>query len=138
MRYFFARLAEKYKLSGNLEKILKIFDKNSTEKLNFYLFLEKFWLKIEPSEITSFFYNNFFQFLRGTFPVFPPGGAYGFGWLILTNYWINFGRKALKLGVNFQNFAIKLQKLKNRENFRKMLFFYKNFYFQRQFGINKY
>ena len=36
-----------------------IFDKNSLEKLNFYLFLEKLLLKIEPSEITSFFYSNF-------------------------------------------------------------------------------
>ena len=69
---------EKYKLLGNFQKILKFFGKNSFEKLNFYLFLEKLWLKIEPSEITSFFYNNFFNFGGGggTFPLFPPGGAY--------------------------------------------------------------
>ena len=68
---------KKHKLFGNFEKILKIFDKNSIEKSNFYLFLERLWLKIEPSEITSFFYNNFFNSGGGTFPVPPPtGGAY--------------------------------------------------------------
>ena len=39
--------------------MLKIFDENSIEKLDFNLFLGKLLLKIEPSEITSFFYNNF-------------------------------------------------------------------------------
>ena len=34
-------------------------------------------LKIEPTEITSFFYNKFFNFGGGTFPVFPPGYATG-------------------------------------------------------------
>ena len=34
-RLFFARLDEKYKLLGNFEKMLKFFDKNSLEKLNF-------------------------------------------------------------------------------------------------------
>ena len=63
----------------NFEKILKVFDKNSLEKLNFYLFLEKLLLKIESSEKTSFFYNSFFNFGEGgTFPVFPPAGATGY------------------------------------------------------------
>ena len=35
MSYFFARLDEKHKFLGNFEKILKICDKNSIEKLNF-------------------------------------------------------------------------------------------------------
>ena len=35
MRYMFARLDEKYKLFGNSEKILEIFDENSIEKLKF-------------------------------------------------------------------------------------------------------
>ena len=61
----------KYKLLGNFEKILKYL-----EKLNFFLFLEKLLLKIEPSEITSFFYNNFFQFGGGgNVPCVPPAGA---------------------------------------------------------------
>ena len=55
----------------NYEKILKILDENSIEKLTFKLILEMVMLKIEPSEITSFFYNNFFNFGGGTFPVFP-------------------------------------------------------------------
>ena len=38
MRSFFARLDEKHKLLGNFEKILKFFDKNSLEKLNFLFF----------------------------------------------------------------------------------------------------
>ena len=41
-----------------------IFDENSIEKLNFYLFLWNLVAKIEPSEITSFFYNNFCLFWR--------------------------------------------------------------------------
>ena len=78
MRSFFARLDEKHKLLGNFEKILKFFDKNSLEKLNylffyFYFFFENLLLKIELSEITPFFYNNFFGFGGGgEFPPFPP------------------------------------------------------------------
>ena len=70
MRYFFARLDEKRKLLGNFEKILKIFDEHSIEKLNFYFIFifENLLLKIDPSEITPFFYNNFFRF-RGDFPL---------------------------------------------------------------------
>ena len=72
-RYFFEiyKLDEKYKLLGKFEKILKFFDKNSLEKLNFYLFLEKLLLKIEPSEIPSFFSNSFYNFGVGTFRVSP-------------------------------------------------------------------
>ena len=44
------------------DEILKILDENSIEKLTSKLFLENLMLKIEPSEITSFFYNNFFHF----------------------------------------------------------------------------
>ena len=58
---------------GNFEKILKIFDGNSIEKLNFYLFLGKLLLKIETSEITSFFYSNFFRLGGGANP--PPAYA---------------------------------------------------------------
>ena len=43
----------------NFEKILKLFDENSIEKLNLYLFFGEFVAKKETSEITSFFYNNF-------------------------------------------------------------------------------
>ena len=64
---------EKYKLLGNFEKIMKFFDENSIEKLNFYFTLGNLLLKIEPSEMTPFFYNNFFGF-RG-FPPFNPGYA---------------------------------------------------------------
>ena len=63
---------EKLKLLGNFEN----FDENSIEKLTFYLIfiLENFLLKIEPSEITPFFYNNFFRF-GGIFPLSLPGYA---------------------------------------------------------------
>ena len=43
----------------NSEKILKFFDKPSLENLNFS---EKLLIKIDPSEITSFFYKVFFYF----------------------------------------------------------------------------
>ena len=80
MRWFFARLDEKHKLLGNFEKILKFFDENSLEKLNFLIFsiyfFENLLLKIEPSEITPVFYNNFFGFGGGgNFPPSPPGYA---------------------------------------------------------------
>ena len=41
MREFFARLDEKHKFLGNFEKILEMFDENSIEKFNLYLFLGK-------------------------------------------------------------------------------------------------
>ena len=49
---------------------------NSIEKLHFLLYLENLLLKIEPSEITPCFYNNFFGFWRGEFPPLPPKSAY--------------------------------------------------------------
>ena len=59
------RVWTKNTLFGKFEKFLKIFDKNSIGKLNFYRILEKLLLKIEPSEIASFFYNNFSHFGGG-------------------------------------------------------------------------
>ena len=63
---------------GNFEEILKIFDENSIEKLNFFIFYfyllyvgNFFLLKIDPWEITPFFYNNFFGFGGGRFSPFP-------------------------------------------------------------------
>ena len=47
-------------------EILRIFDENSIEKLNFYLFFGKFVAKNRNSEITSFSYNNFFLFGGGS------------------------------------------------------------------------
>ena len=62
------------------------FDKNSLEELNVYLFLGKLWTKIEPSKIASFFYNKFFQFLRGNLAYVPPGGAYAY-FIIVYGIW---------------------------------------------------
>ena len=72
----FSRVWTKYKLLEIFEKFLKFFDENSIEKLSFFLFfiiyfLENLLLKIEPSEITPFFYNNF-SVSGGGFPPFPP------------------------------------------------------------------
>ena len=57
---------------GNFEKILKFFDEKSMEKLNLYIFLGNLLLKIETSEITSFFYNNFSGSGGGLNPLTPP------------------------------------------------------------------
>ena len=38
----------------------------------FFIFFENLLLKIELSEITPFFYNNFFGFVGENFPPFPP------------------------------------------------------------------
>ena len=70
MRLFFACLDERRKLLGNFE-ILKIFDENSIEKLNSFIFWKICLLKIEPWEITPFFFNNLFRF-RGNFPPCHP------------------------------------------------------------------
>ena len=76
MRKVFERLYEKHKLLENFVKMKKVFDQHSIEKLNFLLFLEKLLPKAEPSEITSFFYNNFF-FGFGGISLFPLGYAPG-------------------------------------------------------------
>ena len=58
-------------------KIWENFDETSIEKLNFYFIfifiLEILLLKIEPSEITPFFLQQFFRFRGGG--EFPPGYA---------------------------------------------------------------
>ena len=69
---------KKHKLLGNFEKIVKIFDENSIEKLNFIIFIGNMLLKIEPSEITQFFYNNVSAW-GGGFPPTPPKSAYDIG-----------------------------------------------------------
>ena len=61
MRYFFARLDEKHKLLGNFEKILEIFDENSIEKLNFYLFLGKVVAKNRAFGNNIIFLQHFFR-----------------------------------------------------------------------------
>ena len=75
MCYPFAGLDKKHKLFGNFEKILKIFDKNPIEKLNFSRLFENLLLKIEPSEITAFFSDNSFIFGGRNVPCVPPGCA---------------------------------------------------------------
>ena len=64
------------------EKIFENFDDNSMENLNFYFtfifILENFLRKVEPSEITPFFYNIFFGFGGGGVVPLPPGYALGF------------------------------------------------------------
>ena len=70
IRYFFARLDEKRKLLGNFEKISKIFDENSIEKLNFYFIFRKFVTKNRAFGNNTSFLQQFFRF-RGGFPPFP-------------------------------------------------------------------
>ena len=56
----FSRVWTKNTISqGKFEKILKFFDENQQKNWIFTYFREILLLKIEPSEITSFFYNNF-------------------------------------------------------------------------------
>ena len=70
----FSRVWTKNEVLGNFEKNLKIFDENAIEKLNIFIFyfFENLLLKIEPSEIPPFFYNNFFSVSGGGhFPLSP-------------------------------------------------------------------
>ena len=55
----FSRVGTEKTVLGNFEKILKFCEENSIENLNFSLFLENWFLKMKPSEITSLFYNIF-------------------------------------------------------------------------------
>ena len=59
-----------------MKNILKTFDENSIENLNFYFILnfifENLLEKIEASERAPFFYNNSFG-LRGNIPPSPAG-----------------------------------------------------------------
>ena len=64
MRSIFAHLDGKHNFLGFPQKCLKISDVHSMEKLNFSIFSENRLLKIETSEIISFFYN-----------IFPVGGG---------------------------------------------------------------
>ena len=74
MRLFFVRLDEKHNLLGNFEKILKHFDENSIEKLNFYfifnLTFRKFVTKNRALGTNTIFLQQFFLFGGGG--DFPP------------------------------------------------------------------
>ena len=51
-------------LLGMFEKTLNVLMKFD-RKIEFYLFLEMLMLKVQPSEITTFFYKNYFNFAGG-------------------------------------------------------------------------
>ena len=70
MREFFARLDEKHKFLGNFEKILEMFDENSIEKFNLYLFMGKFVAKNRNFGNYIIFQKNSFFRLGGGFK--PP------------------------------------------------------------------
>ena len=59
MRLFLAGFGEKHKVLRNFERKLKNFAKNSIETLKFFTIFGNVVAKIEPSEITSLFYNFF-------------------------------------------------------------------------------
>ena len=75
-------------------------------------------LKIEPSEITSFFYNNFFNFGGGgTFPVFPPGRPTAPD--ICNKFQVIVKlRKLLKISISLENFIISFDLIPNSEKIR--------------------
>ena len=56
---------------GNFEKNLEIFDENSIEELDFYLFLGKVVAKNRAFGNNIIFLEQNFQFLGGKFRVFP-------------------------------------------------------------------
>ena len=70
MRSFFAVLDKQHKLLGNSEKILKIFDENSIEKLNFIMIFGKFATKYRAFGNNSIFLQHFFGF-GGISPLTP-------------------------------------------------------------------
>ena len=88
---------EKYKLLGNFEKFSKIVDTSSIEKIEFLTTFGKSLLKIGPSEITSFFSNNF-SISGGNVPYVPPGGAYGYNRRIFS-FLANIGKILIHNGI---------------------------------------
>ena len=64
-------MEESYKLLGNFEKILEIFDENSIEKLNFYQFLGKVVAKNRAFGDNIVFLQQFFP-VRGGGGLTPP------------------------------------------------------------------
>ena len=89
MRYFFALWDEK-NILWTFWEISENPNQNSVGKLNFLLLLDKLLLNIEPSEITSFFHNIFFQFRGRNVP--PPLAAPMILpiYLLLLNYALSF------------------------------------------------
>ena len=79
MHYFSLFYTKFYKPSVNSFRVWTkntkwwgIFDEISIENLTIKKFVEKMLLKMEPSEITSFFYNNISNFGGGRVPGVPP------------------------------------------------------------------
>ena len=69
MRYFFARLEK----NANCWEILKIFDENCIEKLNFYFIFRKFVSKNRAFGNNIICLQQFFRFGEGgNFPPVPP------------------------------------------------------------------
>ena len=61
---------EKRKALGNFEKIVKIFDENAIEKLNFFIFIRKFVTKNRAFGNNTIFLQQFFRFRGGgNFPL---------------------------------------------------------------------
>ena len=70
----FSRLDQKRKLLGNFEKILKIFDENSIEKLNFYfIFILNFNLIFRKFVTKNRAFGNNTSFLQQFFSVSGGG-----------------------------------------------------------------
>ena len=66
----FCAFGRKCKLLGNFEKILEIFDENSIEKLNFYIFFGSV-AKTRAFGNNIIFLRQFFRFRGGGFSPFP-------------------------------------------------------------------
>ena len=97
------------------EKILVIFDENSIQKFNFYLFLERLLLKIETSEINSIFYNNFSGSGGGFKPPDPPAYATHF-----LRAWTSRGRgQFLNFGTYYCQNLVKYNNSLKERWFRK-------------------
>ena len=87
MPYFFARLDEKHKCCGNVEKTLEIFDENSIEKLNFSLFWGKVVAKNRAFGNNIIFLQQFFLLGGGRGALNspnPPAYATDCNWLSLS------------------------------------------------------
>ena len=112
---FFA-FGRKTQILWKFRENFEIFWWTSIEKLNFlfiylfFYFFENLLLKIELSEITPFFYNNFFGFGGGDFPLPPwlrPWWQVGVWIKLIKSYLISsliFNFLILFYHPNFQNF----------------------------------
>ena len=114
----FCAFGRKTQIAGRFWENSEIFWWNFYRKIEFfYFYFFNLLLKIEPSVITPFFYNNFFRF-RGDFPPSPP--AYALVWSYCKNEFLQIFSPYFSQQKIFKFIYFHL-KIKNQEKYNKWI-----------------